>query len=140
MSQPARLPHDQLGRALGVLRLSLTARCNFACPYCLPDNQEPAGLLSLEQRLAVVEAAVDLGVRSLRLTGGEPLLHPQLETLVAGLQPLRGRGLAEIALTSNGSLLNAERAQALRAAGLEDRKSTRLNSSHEWISRMPSSA
>ena len=119
MSTPAGLHHDQLGRALGVLRLSLTARCNFACPYCLPENQEPPGLLSLEQRLAVVAAAVDLGVRSLRLTGGEPLLHPQLEELVAGLQPLRDRGLADIALTTNGSLLSAERALALRAAGLD---------------------
>ena len=118
MSQPGH-PRDQLGRGLGVLRLSLTARCNFACPYCLPDNQEPPGLLNLEQRLAVVEAAVDLGVRSLRLTGGEPLLHPQLEALIAAVQPLRERGLADLALTTNGSLLTAERARALRSAGLD---------------------
>ncbi|MFM7513804.1 MAG: GTP 3',8-cyclase MoaA [Cyanobium sp.] len=115
---------DQLNRPLGVLRLSLTARCNLACPYCLPDGQEPEGLLTLEQRLRVIAAAVALGVRSLRLTGGEPLLHEQLEKLIAAVQPLRaghpeGPGLREIALTSNGVLLSAARARALRAAGLD---------------------
>jgi cyclic pyranopterin phosphate synthase len=112
-------PLDSLGRPLGVLRLSLTARCNLACPYCLPDGQEPPGLLQLEQRLAVVQAAVALGAHSLRLTGGEPLLHPQLENLITAVEPLRERGLREIALTSNGTLLSARRAQALRAAGLD---------------------
>ena len=113
---------DQRGRPLGVLRLSLTARCNLACPYCLPDGQEPPGLLTLEQRLAVIGAAVSLGARSLRLTGGEPLLNPQLETLIAAAARWRrapGGCLAEIALTSNGALLSAERARALRLAGLD---------------------
>ena len=104
---------------MGVLRLSLTARCNLACPYCLPDGVEPPGLLTLPQRLAVIEAAVALGVTSLRLTGGEPLLHAGLEELIAAVQPLRQRGLREIALTSNGALLSGERAQALRQAGLD---------------------
>lgn len=112
-------PHDQHGRPLGVLRLSLTARCNLACPYCLPDGQEPPELLNLKQRLAVVRAAVDLGAGSLRLTGGEPLLVRDLDALIAGVQPLRSKGLREIALTSNGTLLNLERARALRAAGLD---------------------
>ena len=115
---------DQLHRPLGVLRLSLTARCNLACPYCLPDGVEPPGLLSLEQRRQVIAAAVALGARSLRLTGGEPLLHGSLEALIAAVQPLRarhpgGEGLHEIALTSNGSLLSAGRARTLRAAGLD---------------------
>ena len=115
---------DQLNRPLGVLRLSLTARCNLACPYCLPDGVEPPGLLSLEQRLQVVEAAVSLGAHSLRLTGGEPLLHGGLEALIAAVQPLRaaepdGPGLRDIALTSNGVLLSGERARSLRAAGLD---------------------
>ncbi|MEB3270532.1 MAG: radical SAM protein [Synechococcus sp.] len=116
---PQSQPHDRLGRPLGVLRLSLTARCNLACPYCLPDGQEPPGLLSLHQRLALVAACVELGLRSLRLTGGEPLLHRDLEQLVAAVQPLRQRGLAEVALTSNGTLLSQARARALRAAGLD---------------------
>ncbi|MFN6355426.1 MAG: GTP 3',8-cyclase MoaA [Cyanobacteriota bacterium] len=118
-------PLDRHGRPLGVLRLSLTARCNLACPYCLPDGSEPPGLLSQAQRLAVVEAAVALGARRLRLTGGEPLLHPGLEALIAAAGPLRAPGpapapgLQEISLTSNGALLSAERAVALRAAGLD---------------------
>jgi cyclic pyranopterin phosphate synthase len=111
-----------------VLRLSLTARCNLACPYCLPDGTEPPGLLSQAQRLAVVVAAVALGARRLRLTGGEPLLHPGLEALIAAAAPLRAPsslkdspapGLREISLTSNGALLTAARARALRAAGLD---------------------
>jgi cyclic pyranopterin phosphate synthase len=110
---------DALGRPLGVLRLSLTARCNLACPYCLPDGQEPPGLLSLEQRLQLITAAVALGARSLRLTGGEPLLYPQLEALIHACKPLREQGLREIALTSNGLLLSAERARRLRSAGLD---------------------
>lgn len=110
---------DQLSRPLGVLRLSLTARCNLACPYCVPDTQEPEGLLNQAERLAIVSAALDLGATSLRLTGGEPLLHPGLESLLAALQPLRTMGLSEIALTSNGVLLTAERALRLRQAGLD---------------------
>ena len=113
-------PLDRHGRPPGVLRLSLTARCNLACPYCLPDDRDPPGLLSTAERVALVTAAVGLGVHSLRLTGGEPLLHPQLEELITALRPLRQTGgLREIALTSNGSLLSAERARALRAAGLD---------------------
>ena len=117
MAIPPQL--DSLNRPLGVLRLSLTARCNLACPYCLPDGREPAGVLTLLQRLAVVQAAVTLGASSLRLTGGEPLLNPELEALITAVQPLRHRGLREVALTSNGQLLSAERARGLRAAGLD---------------------
>jgi cyclic pyranopterin phosphate synthase len=120
VAQPAVAhPRDLHQRPLGVLRLSLTARCNLACSYCLPDGQEPAGLLSLEQRMRVIEASVALGASSLRLTGGEPLLHPQLDALLASVQPLRRRGLKDIALTSNGLLLSAQRAQRLRQAGLD---------------------
>jgi cyclic pyranopterin phosphate synthase len=123
-------PLDRLGRPVGVLRLSLTARCNLACPYCLPDGQEPPGLLSPSQRLAVVEAAVALGAQRLRLTGGEPLLHPGLEALIRAIARRSPRarnandhaarpGPPEISLTSNGALLTAERARALRDAGLD---------------------
>jgi GTP 3',8-cyclase len=118
-------PLDRLGRPLGVLRLSLTARCNLACPYCCPDLEDPPELLTQAERLLLVATAVALGVHTLRLTGGEPLLHRGLEELIAALQPLRrrqgdGEGqLREIALTSNGVLLSAERARALKAAGLD---------------------
>ncbi|MFM9103622.1 MAG: radical SAM protein, partial [Cyanobium sp.] len=110
---------DQLNRPLGVLRLSVTARCNLACPYCLPDGVEPPGLLTLAQRLRLISAAVALGARSLRLTGGEPLLHAGLEELIAAVHALGERGLREIALTSTGVRLRAARARALRRAGLK---------------------
>jgi cyclic pyranopterin phosphate synthase len=119
-------PGDLRGRPLGVLRLSLTARCNLACPYCCPDSEEPAGLLSLEQRVQLVQAFVSLGGHTLRLTGGEPLLHGGLEALIAAVRPLRQRSsedprgqLRDLALTTNGVLLTAQRAQSLRLAGLD---------------------
>jgi cyclic pyranopterin phosphate synthase len=122
----AERPLDLHGRPLGVLRLSLTARCNLACPYCCPDAEDPPGLLTLPERVALVEAGVGLGVHTLRLTGGEPLLHRGVEELIAALQPLRRRtadhrrgALRQIALTSNGVLLSAERARGLKAAGLD---------------------
>ncbi|MCP9930674.1 radical SAM protein [Cyanobium sp. AMD-g] len=122
----AERPLDLHGRPLGVLRLSLTARCNLACPYCCPDLEDPPDLLTLAERVALVEATVGLGVHTLRLTGGEPLLHRRLEELIAALQPLRQRephdprgALREIALTSNGVLLGAERARQLKEAGLD---------------------
>jgi cyclic pyranopterin phosphate synthase len=110
---------DQLDRPLGVLRLSLTARCNLACTYCLPDSIEPPGLLSTNNRVAIITAAVKLGVRSLKLTGGEPLLNPELEALIRAVKPLRQNGLEEITLTTNGVLLTADRARGLKAAGLD---------------------
>ncbi|MFN7897234.1 MAG: GTP 3',8-cyclase MoaA [Cyanobacteriota bacterium] len=109
---------DRLGRPLGVVRLSLTARCNLNCPYCLPESKDPAGMLGLEERRELVAASVDLGAHTLHLTGGEPLLDADLEHLIMALQPLRPR-LRRIALTSNGQLLSAARAKALRKAGLD---------------------
>ncbi|AII41895.1 hypothetical protein KR100_00540 [Synechococcus sp. KORDI-100] len=116
---------DRLGRPLGVLRLSLTARCNLACTYCRPAGDEPSNRLNRPAQMAVIRAASRLGLQSLRLTGGEPLLSPQLEPLLQAIT--RGRtdpsdplaGLQEVALTSNGVLLSRERAAALRQAGLD---------------------
>jgi cyclic pyranopterin phosphate synthase len=113
-STPSTL-RDRRNRPLGVLRLSLTARCNLACPYCLPDGLEPPGLLNTAERLVLVAALQPLGLQTLRLTGGEPLLHPHVEELI---HEARALGVEEIALTSNGTLLSAERAQHLRNAGL----------------------
>jgi len=115
---------DRLLRPLHDLRVSLTDRCNFRCRYCMPaelytDERRftpSAELLSGgEIERVVTIAARDLGVRKLRLTGGEPLLRPDLEALVARLSRLQT--LEEITLTTNGYLL-AERARALRDAGL----------------------
>jgi cyclic pyranopterin phosphate synthase len=75
-------------------------------------------MLGVEERRELVAASVDLGAHTLHLTGGEPLLDADLENLILALQPLRPR-LRRIALTSNGQLLSAERAKALRQAGLD---------------------
>ena len=117
--EPAPTPSglvDRLGRPSGVLRLSLTARCNLACVYCRPDPHDAPGLLSRAERLLLVRVAAGLGWRRLRLTGGEPLLVPDLERLVADVA---ATGLLhDIALTTNGLLLDRERALALKRAGL----------------------
>ena len=121
----AGLLPDRRGRPLGVLRLSLTARCNLACPYCCPDVHETPGLLSLEAQLAVVRAGCALGAHVLRLTGGEPLLSDRLWPLLEAIAVERGdasgalQTLDEIALTTNGVLLTAERAQRLRRLGVD---------------------
>lgn len=108
---------DQLGRALGVLRLSLTARCNLACRYCRPENQDPQTLLTHQQRLKLIGVSARLGCRRLRLTGGEPLLSPGLAALI---QAVKAQGLVEdMAVTSNGVLLNRPMAQRLKQAGLD---------------------
>ena len=126
---------DRLNRPIGVLRLSLTARCNLACPYCCPDVEEPPGLLTLEQQMRVIRVAARLGAQTLRLTGGEPLLSSRLLPLLQRVNDGRAvhaqpwAGLRQVALTSNGVLLNRQRAEALRAAGL-DRITLSLDAIH----------
>lgn len=114
---------DRFGRAKRKLRLSLTDRCNFRCPYCMPENPQwldSEHLLDFDQRLGLVSLMVrELGIQQLRLTGGEPLLYPQLLELLKALQPLREHGLQRISMTSNGYLLDRH-AEALAAAGLDD--------------------
>jgi len=113
---------DRLGRPLTDLRISVTDRCNFRCRYCMPREHFDAGheflpraeILSFEEITRVVQALIPLGLRKVRLTGGEPLLRQDLPELVAQLARLPG---LDLALTTNGSLL-ARQARALRAAGL----------------------
>jgi cyclic pyranopterin phosphate synthase len=110
---------DTLGRPLRNLRISVTDRCNMRCRYCMPEAEyvwlPRESILTFEEidRLAGIFAG--LGVRKIRLTGGEPLLRHDLSTLVGLLD--RRPGLKDIALTTNGILL-ARSADALRAAGL----------------------
>jgi cyclic pyranopterin phosphate synthase len=114
---------DALGRPLSDLRISVTDRCNFRCVYCMPKDVfghdypflPHDALLTFEEITRVARAFVDLGVRKLRLTGGEPLLRRKLERLVEMLRSL-GDDL-DITLTTNGALL-ARKARDLRAAGL----------------------
>ncbi len=116
---------DRLGRSLGVLRLSLTARCNLACPYCCPESIEPRGLLSTRDQLRLIHAACRLGAHTLRLTGGEPLLTdrlwPLLDALSSGRKNLESSfsKLKDLAITTNGSLLDDEKARRLRASGVD---------------------
>ena len=113
---------DTRARPLHDLRLSLIDRCNFRCPYCMPERDgEPLRFLAAPARLTAVEVErvartfVGLGVRKLRLTGGEPLLRKDLVDVVARLAAVDG--VEDLALTTNGVLLAAQ-ARALRDAGL----------------------
>ena len=114
---------DRLGRTLGDLRISVTDRCNFRCRYCMPrevfgpkhDFLPNGEILNFEEITRLARAAANLGVRKIRLTGGEPLLRRELEILVESLRGIDG---IEITLTTNGALL-ARKAEALRTAGLD---------------------
>jgi cyclic pyranopterin phosphate synthase len=115
---------DKLRRPLRDLRISVTDRCNFRCPYCMPKEifgrefafLERSELLSFEEIARLAAIFVRQGVTKIRLTGGEPLLRRNIEQLIAMLGSIDG--LKDLALTTNGSLLTPERARALRAAGL----------------------
>jgi cyclic pyranopterin phosphate synthase len=113
------MPLDTFGRPLRNLRISVTDRCNMRCRYCMPEAEyvwlPRESILSFEEidRLAGIFAG--LGVRKIRLTGGEPLLRHDLPTLVRLLA--RHESIHDIALTTNGILL-ARQADALRSAGL----------------------
>ncbi|MHB1238269.1 MAG: GTP 3',8-cyclase MoaA [Gallionella sp.] len=140
---------DTLGRPLHDLRISVTDRCNLRCTYCMPrevfDRNHVflprAELLSFEEIARLAGSFVALGVRKIRLTGGEPLLRRNLEQLVAtlaGLHTPSGKPV-EITLTTNGVLLSRQ-AQALKDAGLA-RVSVSLDGlSDEIFSRMSDSA
>ncbi|TMG80159.1 MAG: GTP 3',8-cyclase MoaA [Betaproteobacteria bacterium] len=113
---------DTRGRAMHDLRISVTDRCNFRCVYCMPrevfDSQyrflPHSAILSFEEIARLAGIFVELGVKKIRLTGGEPLVRRDLPRLVAMLAPLG----AELTLTTNGSLL-AKQARALKVAGLQ---------------------
>ena len=113
---------DRFGRPLRDLRISVTDRCNFRCRYCMPREVFGADfvflprdqILSFEEIARIADIAAGLGVRKVRLTGGEPLLRAELPRLVAMLAEVPG---LEVALTTNGSLL-ASQADALARAGL----------------------
>ena len=115
-SEPLRDGH---GRAIRDLRVSVTDRCNFRCQYCMPAEGLPwlerAEVLSYEELERLVRVFVSLGVESVRLTGGEPLVRRELPVLVGKLA--RVEGLRDLSLTTNGYLLERD-AAALAAAGL----------------------
>jgi cyclic pyranopterin phosphate synthase len=113
-------PQDLLGRPISDLRISVTDRCNFRCGFCMPAHQKYHFLprhqiLSFEEIARLTRIFVGLGARKVRLTGGEPLLRSEIESLIATLAAIPG--VEDLALTSNGYLL-AEKAKSLAAAGL----------------------
>ena len=126
------MPQDLLGRPLRDLRISVTDRCNFRCTYCMPRDVFGPGyaflprseLLTYEEIARLASVFAGMGVSSIRLTGGEPLLRRALECLVSLLRAVDG--IEDLSLTTNGALL-ARQAVGLKAAGL-DRVTVSLDS------------
>ncbi len=124
MSDPVQVT-DLLHRPLRDLRISVTDRCNFRCVYCMPKEVfdkdykflPRAQLLTFEEIEQVVRAAAQLGVSKIRITGGEPLVRRDLEALISQIRQVPG--ITDISMTTNASLLTAERARSLREAGLQ---------------------
>jgi cyclic pyranopterin phosphate synthase len=112
---------DSYGRRIRDLRVSLTDRCNFRCFYCLPHGEPPIApkeqMLSYEEIEYASAIFVELGVEKIRLTGGEPMMRRDIETIITKLSRLKPR-LTDLALTTNGYFLPG-RAAGLKAAGLD---------------------
>ncbi len=116
--RPGRLV-DSHGRTIRDLRLSVTDRCNYRCVYCMdPDFRymPKRELFSLEEYLTIARVGASLGIRKLRITGGEPTLYAQLDELIAGLGAM---GFDDVAMTTNGSLLDGMPLQRWRRDGLD---------------------
>jgi cyclic pyranopterin phosphate synthase len=123
MNEPiVAAPADSRGRRIRDLRISITDRCNFRCVYCMPKTvfgrdypfMPRAELLTFEEIVRLARMFVSQGVQKIRLTGGEPLLRRDVESLIEQLAEIPG---LELTLTTNGSLL-AKRARSLKQAGL----------------------
>jgi cyclic pyranopterin phosphate synthase len=112
--------HDGHGRRISDLRVSVTDRCNFRCQYCMPAEGLPwlerAEVLSFEEIERLVAVMAQMGVNTLRLTGGEPLVRRDFPKLAAALKQVPG--LDELSVTTNGFLLERD-AAALVAAGVD---------------------
>lgn len=116
---------DALNRPLRDLRISVTDRCNFRCTYCMPKEVfgrdyvflPQSEVLTFEEITRLARIFVGLGVQKVRLTGGEPLVRRDIETLVSMLSQVEG--LDDLTMTTNGSLLTPARARALKSAGLK---------------------
>lgn len=111
---------DRFGRKHDYMRIAVTDRCNLRCQYCMPEEGISClaheDVLSFEEIHKIVQVAAELGVRKIRLTGGEPLARKDLEQLVALISSVPG--IEDIAMTTNAILL-AEKMDALMAAGLK---------------------
>jgi len=111
---------DQFGRRIEYLRISITDRCNFRCQYCMPVEGLPwlpkQDILRYEEITEIVRQLAPLGLKRLRLTGGEPTIRPELASLVRQLKAIEG--IEDIALSTNGVKLPQMSAE-LAAAGLD---------------------
>src|SRR5271170_1955849 len=121
---------DKFGRPITDLRVSVTDRCNFRCVYCRsadPENHMPsASLLSWDEYERLVRILVPMGIRKVRVTGGEPLVRPGVEDFIARLKAI---GVQDVSMTTNGFML-AERCDRLVAAGMD-----RINISLDSLNR-----
>lgn len=124
---------DSYGREIRNLRISVTDRCNFRCVYCMPAEGLPwlpkPSLLTFEEIEQLSRLMVQMGIREIRLTGGEPLVRKNLPELIRRLNPLKEIGLRHLSITTNGLLLKAM-AKDLVEAGL-----TRINVSLDSLDR-----
>ena len=110
---------DQYGRNIDYLRLSITDRCNLRCRYCMPEGCRwlpMEEILTMEELVTVTTVAAELGIRRVKVTGGEPLVRKGCPELVAALKAVPG--IEQVTLTTNGVAL-AQHASALRKAGLD---------------------
>lgn len=119
-AHPLASVDDTFGRPMTDLRISVTDRCNFRCSFCMPADRKyhflpRPQILNFEEITRVARLFVSLGVEKIRLTGGEPLLRTEIETLIAALAEIKG--VEDLALTTNAYLLE-EKADSLRDAGL----------------------
>ena len=110
---------DRFNRRIDYLRISVTDRCNHRCVYCMPEapfvHKDCSDILSYEQIESVAKVAARMGIRKIRLTGGEPLVRNDIEKLAAKLTAIDG--IDEVCMTTNGSLL-ADMAIKLKRSGL----------------------
>ncbi|MCK5154204.1 MAG: GTP 3',8-cyclase MoaA [Spirochaetales bacterium] len=111
---------DQFNREIHYLRISVTDKCNLRCTYCMPEEGVPfkphSEIMSFEEIVRVVEAAAELGIDKIRLTGGEPLVRRDVVELVRMIKAVKG--IEHLGMTTNGVLLD-KLAQPLRDAGMD---------------------
>jgi len=122
---------DRWGRKIEYLRISVTDRCNFRCIYCMPEEGVAPlrhdDILRFEEMLVIVEAAAELGINKIRVTGGEPLVRKGITGFIKALRVIPG--IEDISMTTNGSLLE-KHAEKLKEAGLD-----RVNISLDSLNR-----
>ena len=111
---------DNYGREIDYLRISITDRCNLRCRYCMPEEGctdliDHSEILSFEEIIRIVRAAAAVGIKKIRLTGGEPLVRRGVADLISRISSIDG--ISEVCMTTNGVLL-PEMADSLKQAGL----------------------